>query len=168
MFKDIAEKVKTQRSKLFEHTDSSKAMAMHTAAILREEKELEECTFKPKINQPSGGAANRTPRRQENESIAANQVPRGYYQMVNRMRKVNEERKAMEDKIHKKVIGENYDRVKLMNLKPPSFVQSQGEKKKRKVLMYIDVNITPTRTGRIGIYEGDDVRELAKNFQKTF
>ena len=167
MFKDIAEKVKTQRSKLFEHTDSSKAMAMHTAAILREEKELEECTFKPKINQPSGGAAigmNRTPRRQENESIAANQVPRGYYQMVNRMRKVNEERKAMEEKIHKKVIGENYDRVKLMNSKPPSFVQSQGEKKKRRLLMYIDVNITPTRTGRIGIYEGDDVKELAKNF----
>ena len=163
--------MKIQRSKLFEHTESSKAMASHTAAILKEEKELEECTFKPKINQPNGGGtvgAHRTPRRQENESIAANQVPRGYYQMVNRMRKVNEERKALEEKIHKKVIGENYDRVKLMNLKPPSFVQSQGEKKKKKLLMYIDVNITPTRTGRIGIYEGDDVRELAKNFKKTF
>ena len=34
--------------------------------------------------------------------------------------------------------------------------------------MYVDVNITPTKTGRIGIYEGDDVRELAKNFQRTF
>jgi hypothetical protein len=128
VFKDIVEKVKTQRSKLFEHSESSKAMAIHTAAILKEEKELEECTFKPKINQPSGGGGaagtNRTPRRQENESIAANQVPRGYHQMVNRMRKVNEERKALEEKIHKKAIGENYDRVKLMNLKPPSFVQS--------------------------------------------
>ena len=30
--------------------------------------------------------------------------------------------------------------------------------------MYVDVNITPTKTGRIGIYEGDDVREIAKNF----
>ncbi len=133
-------------------------MAQHTAQILKDEKELEECTFKPKLN--------KTPRRQENESIAANQLPRGYYQMVNRMRKVNEEKKALEEKIHKKVIGENYDRVKLMNLKPPSFVQA--EKKKRKLLMYIDVNITPTRTGRIGIYEGDDVKELARNFQKTF
>ena len=133
-------------------------MAQHTAQILKDEKELEECTFKPKLN--------KTPRRQENESIAANQLPRGYYQMVNRMRKVNEEKKALEEKIHKKVIGENYDRVKLMNLKPPSFVQA--EKKKRKLLMYIDVNITPTRTGRIGIYEGDDVNELARNFQKTF
>jgi len=88
--------------------------------------------------------------------------------MVNRMRKVNEEKKALEEKIHKKVIGENYDKVKLMSLKPPSFASGQGERKKRKLLMYIDVNITPTRTGRIGIYEGDDVRELARNFQKTF
>jgi hypothetical protein len=34
--------------------------------------------------------------------------------------------------------------------------------------MYVDVNITPTKTGRIGIYEGDDVTELARNFQRTF
>ncbi len=53
-----------------------------------------------------------------------------------------------------------------MNLKPPSFVQQ--DKKKRKLLMYIDVNVTPVKTGRIGIYEGDDVRDLARNFQKTF
>ncbi len=34
--------------------------------------------------------------------------------------------------------------------------------------MYVDVNITPTKTGRIGIYEGDNVKDLARNFQKTF
>ena len=34
--------------------------------------------------------------------------------------------------------------------------------------MYVDVNITPIRTGRIGIYEGDDVKDLAKNFVKAF
>jgi len=34
--------------------------------------------------------------------------------------------------------------------------------------MYIDVNVTPVKTGRIGIYEGDDVKDLARNFQKTF
>lgn len=34
--------------------------------------------------------------------------------------------------------------------------------------MYVDVNITPTKTGRIGIYEGDSIRDLAKNFQKAF
>ena len=128
--------------------------------MTREEKELENCTFHPKINT--------TPmRRQENESIAANNShPKGYFEMINRMRKVNEEKRAIEEKIQKKAIGENYDKAKLMNIKPPSFVA--GERIKKKLIMYIDVNITPTRTGRIGIYEGDDVRELAKNFKKTF
>ena len=54
-----------------------------------------------------------------------------------------------------------------MNLKPPSFLV-EGERKKKKLLMYVDVNITPTKTGRIGIFEGDDVRDLAKNFQRAF
>ena len=51
-----------------------------------------------------------------------------------------------------------------MNLKPPSFLAEGDRKKKKKLLMYVDVNITPTKTGRIGIYEGDDVRDLARNF----
>ena len=51
VFKDLSDKVKTQRSRLFDQTESSnKAMAQHTAQILKNEKELEECTFKPKIN----------------------------------------------------------------------------------------------------------------------
>lgn len=53
-----------------------------------------------------------------------------------------------------------------MQIKPPSFVDQ--ERKKKKLLMYVDVNITPTKTGRIGIYEGDNVKDLAKNFTKAF
>lgn len=53
-------------------------------------------------------------------------------------------------------------------MKPPSFLDEESRKKKKKLLMYVDVNITPTKTGRIGIYEGDDIRELAKNFTKAF
>jgi hypothetical protein len=68
--------------------------------------------------------------------------------------------------MEKKVTGENYGKTKSMNVKPPAFLEQ--ERKKRKLLMYVDVNITPTKTGRIGIYEGDNVRELAKNFTKTF
>jgi len=148
VFRDITQRVKDQRSKLQE---PSKV----TVTMTREEKEMENCTFHPKIN-----------RRQENESMAANGHPKGYFEMVNRMRRVNEEKRAIEEKMQKKAIGENYDKAKLMNVKPPSFVV--GERIKKKLIMYIDVNITPTRTGRIGIYEGDDVRELAKNFKKTF
>ena len=71
--------------------------------------------------------------------------------------------------MQKKAVGENYDKLKLMNIKPPSFIQGiDNKRKKRNLLMYVDVNITPTKTGRIGIYEGDDVTELARNFQRTF
>lgn len=34
--------------------------------------------------------------------------------------------------------------------------------------MYVHVNITPQKQGRIGIYEGDDLKQLALNFCKTF
>ena len=36
------------------------------------------------------------------------------------------------------------------------------------MLLYVDVNVTPTKTGRIGVHEGDDLRVLAGNFCKTF
>lgn len=116
---------------------------------LREE-DLQECTFRPSIN----------PR----PKTACPVHIKGYEKVVNRLRKVNMEKRALQEKEHKKAIGENYDKIKLMNLKPPSFVS----KHKRNLLMYVDVNVTPVKTGRIGIYEGDDVRELARNFQKTF
>jgi hypothetical protein len=60
------------------------------------------------------------------------------------------------------VTGENYEKLKLTSIKPPSFMEQ--ERKKKKLLMYVDVNITPTKTGRIGIYEGDNVKDLARNF----
>ena len=41
-------------------------------------------------------------------------------------------------------------------------------KSERTLLLYVDVNISPSKTGRIGIYEGDDLRLLAKNFCKAF
>jgi len=41
----------------------------------------------------------------------------------------------------KKLKGEGYDKIKLMNIKPPKF----HDPKKKRLLMYVDVNITPTR-----------------------
>ena len=84
------------------------------------------------------------------------------------MRKIAEEKKAKEEKEYKRTIGENYDKMKLMQAKPPSFLEKDKKSSKKKLLMYVDVNITPTKTGRIGIYEGDDIREVAKNFAKAF
>ena len=66
-------------------------------------------------------------------------------------------------------------------MKPPSFITQTGGRKendpryenttpakKKRLLLYVDVNVTPAKTGRIGIYEGDDLKQLAKNFCKAF
>lgn len=81
---------------------------------------------------------------------------------MQRIRKINEEKKAQEEKQKKKETGENYEKTKQLPVKAPSFIEKQREK--RRLIMYVDVNITPTRTGRIGIYEGDTIKDLAKNF----
>jgi hypothetical protein len=76
--------------------------------------------------------------------------------------------------------GEKYDALALAKMKPPSFVDAgaksaysdtvsaRSANNKKVLLLYVDVNVTPTKTGRIGIYEGDDLFVLAKNFSKTF
>ena len=35
-------------------------------------------------------------------------------------------------------------------------------------MLSIEVSISPTKQGKIGIKEGDDIRKLAKNFCKTY
>jgi len=34
--------------------------------------------------------------------------------------------------------------------------------------VYVDVNVGPGKTGRIGIHKGDDPKVLAKNFARTY
>jgi len=65
-------------------------------------------------------------------------------------------------------------------MKPPSFITADDVTddednrpkrepfKKRQLLLYVDVNITPSKKGRIGIYDGDNLQLTAKNFAKTF
>lgn len=45
--------------------------------------------------------------------------------------------------MQKQAKGENYEKLKSMGSKPPSFLEK--ERQKKKLLLYVDVNITPTR-----------------------
>lgn len=47
-------------------------------------------------------------------------------------------------------------------------LSDERNNKKKKLIMYVDVNITPIKTGRIGIYEGANLNDLARNFCKAF
>ena len=49
----------------------------------------------------------------------------------------------MEDKLQKKATGGDYEKLKQMGIKPPSFLEK--ERLKKKLLLYVDVNITPTK-----------------------
>ena len=68
-------------------------------------------------------------------------VPRGYQEQVSRLRNAQMERNAIDDLIRRKMRGEEYNRVKLANMKPPSF----HEPARRRLLFYVDVNITPIK-----------------------
>ena len=91
-------------------------------------------------------------------------VPAGYEKQINRIRQAKRDKDEREERSQKRARGEEYDRLKLAKMKPPSF----QETKKKQLLLYVDVNVTPTKTGRIGIHVGDDIRELARNFCKAF
>ena len=70
-------------------------------------------------------------------------LPKGYYEQINRMRKINDDKRIAEEKMARKMKGDTYDRSKLQYVKGPSFIEN--ERKKRLLLMYVDVNITPTK-----------------------
>jgi len=50
--------------------------------------------------------------------------------------------------------------------KPFSFLLER--RTRQPPLLFMDVNLGPGRTGRIGIHEGDDPRLLARNFATTY
>lgn len=63
---------------------------------------MEECTFKPNI------IANKKP----TKAPQPDKLPKGYQEQVQRIRKINEEKKAQEEKQKKKETGEDYEKTK--------------------------------------------------------
>lgn len=56
----------------------------------------------------------------------------------------------------------------MRQLKPKPFSFLQREKNKKNVMIYVDVNIAPGKTGRIAVHEGDNPKQLAKNFCNVY
>jgi len=121
--------------------------------IEKETKEMEGCTFKPNIN--------------NNAVLSAKEVPKGFEKNIIRMRYAIDETRKKKEALEKKSVGENYERLRNANIKPFSFVDNPRYKRKAP-FVYIEINVAPGRTGRIGIHEDDDPRILAKNFAIAF
>jgi hypothetical protein len=84
-------------------------------------------------------------------------------------------RKAQEEKQALKKIQDTMGTLKEPNAdyknKKTEFKQFNFQLEKRtrvKPLLFMDVNLGPGRTGRIGIHEGDDPKVLAKNFAASY
>jgi hypothetical protein len=76
-----------------------------------------------------------------NETTNSNGLPKGYLEQINRLRGAQMEREQQELRDQRKMRGEEYDKMKLAKMRPPNF----KEPSKRKLLFYVDVNITPTK-----------------------
>ena len=118
-----------------------------------EEKELDLCTFKPTLH--------------ENACFSPVPSPRDFDKAVNRVReatKAKEEKKRILEEIPR---GENYERNKNMKFREFSFMKRE-KKEEKNLIMFVDVVVAPGKSGRIAVMEGDQPRELAKSFCKTF
>ena len=125
------------------------------SADQREQEELKECTFHPKINE-------------FNPSVfRESAIPTNYEKEVNRMRI------AFFDKLEKKMKlteiprGENYEYYRNLPINPPKCAMNYIIRDEEPFL-YLDVNIGKNKTGRIGLKENDDPLQKARNFAVTF
>ena len=50
----------------------------------------------------------------------------------------------------------------------PFQVQTDRRAERKQPLLYMDVNLGPGRTGRIGLHQGDDAAQLAANFARAY
>jgi len=121
---------------------------------LKRQEEMRECTFKPKLC----GRRPASPRPQ----------PRNFEAAVDRMRSAHKkriERQAEDERIPK---GENYERLRRLGAQPFACASKTRSRDRREPLMYVDVTVRQGRTGRIALYEGDNLKKLCKNFAKVY
>lgn len=125
---------------------------------LREQEEMRECTFKPRILSS----------RQRPPSPSCRRQPRNFESTVARMRTAQRRRQECRDACERVPRGENYERLRRLGTQPFSCYYKDRTPQRKPALMYVDVTVGHGRTGRIAVHEGDDLRTLAQNFAKTF
>jgi hypothetical protein len=141
--------------------------AKHREAQERKEhednkKELEECTFKPDIARTASYKQVLVP-------PAQTSLPKGYQQVVNRMRRAKEERDDKPTAFESSLRTDAASPASPPKpTKPQPFSFELDKRKRTRPLLYMDVNLGPGKTGRIGIHEGDDPAVLAQNFAEAY
>eukprot|EP00762_Andalucia_godoyi_P008090 ANDGO_02148.mRNA.1 hypothetical protein len=129
----------------------------------REKAELAECTFKPDIQQSQKYRVSLVQR-------PSTALPKGYTESIGRLRKAKQEREGKDATPfeHSLRIDSPGQQSPPKPTKPEPFDFELDKRKRTRPLLYMDVNLGPGKSGRIGIHEGDDPSILAKNFAESF
>jgi len=132
----------------------------YTIKKKEEADEMKECTFKPKID-----------RLYETSPVRGQDfyegVPKGFKKTVERLQVGESWRQTRQAELTRIPRGENYEKNREAEFNPPTFLE-RPKIKRDEALVYVDVNIGPGRTGKIGIHRKDNAKDLAKNFAKTY
>ncbi|KAM3131076.1 hypothetical protein pb186bvf_016774 [Paramecium bursaria] len=122
------------------------------ANAMRQKKEMEQCTFKPTIN--------------EGIPFIEPEVPKDYEKVVGRMKYAQEQYRQKKEKLEHIPCGENYEKVRNQPFNPPNLITR--ERVKRKPIVIMDVNISSGKQGRLVLHEDEDPNQVIKQFAKLF
>lgn len=137
----------------FEYLHAHAMEAKAPSALPTEEREIAKCTFQPQLQAKYKPAAMHKP-------------PSGYVAAVERMRKSLEDKEARE--LEDAAAAARRAAAAKGPPKPFSFQTDVRRGERKTPLLYMDVNLGPGRTGRIGLHHGDDPEQLASNFARTY
>ncbi|EAR90785.1 hypothetical protein TTHERM_00140930 (macronuclear) [Tetrahymena thermophila SB210] len=155
----------------------------------KEQNEINQCTFKPQINKNTQKILqkslsnlqlqkNKEPIEQEEQSIR--ETIKGVKQNLQRMEQARQQRNH-EEKYweNQRLKYQNYlnrspltknskQQQKLVNLSPSPQKLRTEKIMREKPMLYVDINITKGKTGKIAIYQGDIPEDVANNFAKIY
>ncbi|KAL4459801.1 hypothetical protein ABPG74_003327 [Tetrahymena malaccensis] len=155
----------------------------------KEQYELNQCTFKPEINKNTKKILqkshsnlqlqkNKESSEQEKQSIR--ETVKGVKQNLQRMEQAREQRNHQEKYWeNQRLKYQNYQNrspfsknakqhEQLINLSPSPQKLRTDKIIREKPMLYVDINITKGKTGKIAIYQGDIPEDVANNFAKIY
>ena len=118
--------------------------------LIEEEKTLSECTFNPKIIKIS----------KNNRNINTKEIS-GYENSIQRLKYARKKLNDNKEKIELKI----KDLQKKKNLKNNSLEKKSNEKK---ILFYIEIEISKKNKGIIAIYDNEDPKFITEKYSKIF
>lgn len=121
----------------------------------KEQQELAECTFKPKINIMNTKVLDDTSK------------PSNFEKEIGRMRYAYYERMEQKQRAEKVSVGEKYEYLRTLPVEAPKCAMNYIIRAEEPFL-YLDVNTGTGRSGRIGLKPDDDPHEKAREFAVAF